>query len=68
MQAKTPDNLSRVVAAMLRAYYYKSDRTHDEERMFRNRLIRLSLTGLAGTTVLLVAGILGDLAIIARSY
>jgi hypothetical protein len=65
MQAKTPDNRSRVVAAMLRAYYYKSDRTHDEERMFRNRLIRLSLTGLAGTMVLLVAGILGDLAIIA---
>jgi len=65
MQAETPDKRSQVVAAMLRAYYYKSDRTHDEERMFRNRLIRLSLAGLAGTTVLLIAGILGDLPIIA---
>jgi hypothetical protein len=54
--AKSNNERPVVAAALLRAYYYKSDRSYCEERRFRNRLIKLSLVGVAATAMLLFAG------------
>jgi hypothetical protein len=50
---------SYMIASMLRAYYDKSDEQYEEARLFRNRLVSLSLIGAAGTGLLLATGASG---------
>lgn len=55
------------IAHSLRRYYDDSDRLYDEERSFRNRLIRLTGIGLVAAVLLFVAGTAGWLRVTSGS-
>jgi hypothetical protein len=63
----SPADAAYAAAVSLRAYYDESDLNYEEARGLRNRLIKLTAAGVAGTGLLLLSGALGVLRVAASA-